>query len=124
MYLVVIGWLYVALMMAVAEAFNTNGTVLGAIVTFFLYGLMPLALVVYLMLGPKRRQAIREREAAEALEASRIAAGSPPGESPPSESSDARSVGARAPSDLPDAGGHAAGAAQTDGVAPVREEAR
>ena len=34
MYLVVIAWLYVALMMAVAEATNTTGTVLGAIVTF------------------------------------------------------------------------------------------
>lgn len=36
MYIVVIGWLYVALMMAVAEASNTNGSVLGAIFTFLL----------------------------------------------------------------------------------------
>ncbi len=65
MYIVPIGWLYVALMMAVAEATNTNGTVLGAIVTFVLYGLAPVALVVYLMGTPARRKAIKAREAAE-----------------------------------------------------------
>ena len=39
MYLVVIAWIYVVLLMSVAEATNTNGTVLGAVVTFLLYGL-------------------------------------------------------------------------------------
>ena len=63
MYLVVIAWLYVVLMMAVAEATNSNGTVLGAIVTFVLYGLLPIALVVYLMCTPMRRKAIKAREA-------------------------------------------------------------
>ena len=65
MYLIVIGWLYVALMMAVAEATNSNGTVLGALVTFVLYGAMPVALVIYFLLAPARKRAIREREAAE-----------------------------------------------------------
>jgi hypothetical protein len=60
-YIVVIGWLYVALMMAVAEATNANGSVLGAIVTFLLYGAGPVALVVYLMQEPARR---RRRKAA------------------------------------------------------------
>lgn len=63
MYLVVIAWLYVAFMMALAEATNSNGTVLGAIVTFFLYGIGPLALVVYLMQTPVRRKKRREQEA-------------------------------------------------------------
>ena len=49
LYIVVIGWLYVALMMAVAEATNANGSLLGAIVTFLLYGVGPVSLVVYLM---------------------------------------------------------------------------
>ena len=102
MYLVVIGWMYVVLMMSVAEATNTTGSVLGAIVTFFLYGLLPVALVVYLMLTPQRRKAIKAREAAE-LEAQRAAAAS-------------------APSVDPDAGGHATGAAEADGIAPVRKE--
>jgi hypothetical protein len=65
MYIVVIAWLYVALMMAVAEATNSNGTVLGAIVTFLLYGVGPGALVVYLMLTPARRAQRRARDAAE-----------------------------------------------------------
>nr|WP_315205152.1 hypothetical protein [uncultured Albidiferax sp.] len=65
MYIVPIGWLYVALMMAVAEATNTNGTVMGGILTFLLYGLGPVSLVVYLMGAPARRKAIKRREAAE-----------------------------------------------------------
>ena len=65
MYIVPIGWLYVALMMAVAEATNSNGTVLGGVMTFVLYGLAPVALVVYLMGAPARRKAIKKREAAE-----------------------------------------------------------
>jgi hypothetical protein len=55
---VAIGWLYVALMMAVAEANQPTGTVLGAIVTFVLYGVGPVALLMYLM-GPRTRGAPR-----------------------------------------------------------------
>jgi len=73
MHLVVIAWLYVALMMAVAEATNTNGTVLGAVFTFLLYGLAPVALVIYLMATPSRRRAIKECEAAEREAAIRAA---------------------------------------------------
>jgi mannose/fructose/N-acetylgalactosamine-specific phosphotransferase system component IID len=65
MYLVVVAWLYVVLMMVVAEATHSTGSILGAIVTFFLYGLLPVALVVYLMSGPYRRQRMRAREAAQ-----------------------------------------------------------
>ncbi|MES2912780.1 MAG: hypothetical protein V4718_15385 [Pseudomonadota bacterium] len=65
MYLVVIAWLYVVLMMSVAEATNTTGTLLGAIITFFLYGLGPVALVVYLMGAPARSRAIKKRNAEE-----------------------------------------------------------
>ena len=63
MYLVAIGWIYVVVMMAVAEATGSNGTVLGAMVTFVLYGILPLALVMYLMGTPGRRRARRAREA-------------------------------------------------------------
>ncbi|MDP3139058.1 MAG: hypothetical protein Q8N17_22340 [Burkholderiaceae bacterium] len=65
MYIVVIAWTYVALMMAVAEASHPGGTVLGAIVTFVLYGVGPVALVVYLMRAPARSRAIKARAAAE-----------------------------------------------------------
>lgn len=49
MYLVIIGWIYVVLMMAVAEATNPTGTVLGAVFTFVLYGAAPVSLVMYLL---------------------------------------------------------------------------
>ena len=65
MYLVAIGWLYVALMMSVAEATNTNGSVLGAVFTFLLYGLAPTGLVMYLLGTPARRRRIKAREAEE-----------------------------------------------------------
>jgi hypothetical protein len=95
MYIVAVAWLYVALMMAVAEATNSNGTVLGAIVTFVFYGLAPVALLMYIMGTPARKKAMRAREQAQ-REAAQAAAAS--GE--------------------PDAGSEAA----ADAVAPVRKE--
>jgi len=49
MYLVALAWIYVVLMMAVAEATSSNGTVLGALITAVLYGVMPLSIVMYLL---------------------------------------------------------------------------
>lgn len=63
MYLVAIAWVYVVLMMAVAEAMNSNGTVLGAVFTFLLYGVLPLSIVMYLLRTPHRRRMRRAREA-------------------------------------------------------------
>ena len=78
MYIVPLAWLYVALMMAVAEANHSNGTVLGAVVTFVLYGLLPVSVVVYIMGAPARKRAIKAREAAQ-QEAARAAAEPTPG---------------------------------------------
>ena len=64
MYLVVIAWLYVTLMMAVAEANHPQGTLLGALFTFVLYGVGPVALLVYLIGRPARRAARQAREGA------------------------------------------------------------
>ena len=64
MYLIAIGWLYVALMMAVAEASSSNGSILGAVITFVLYGLAPAALVMYLLGTPARKRALKAQEAA------------------------------------------------------------
>ncbi|MEY4712883.1 MAG: hypothetical protein RIS88_2333 [Pseudomonadota bacterium] len=93
MYLIAIGWLYVALMMAVAEASNSNGSILGAVITFVLYGLAPTALVMYILGSPARRRA---REASEAAADAALAP----------------------PSHPPDAGGQPA----ADTVAAVRKE--
>ena len=57
MYLVAIAWMYVVVMMAVAEAMATNGSVLGAVFTFLLYGVLPCSIVMYLMGTPMRRRA-------------------------------------------------------------------
>ena len=56
MYLVAIAWIYVVLMMAVAEAMHPEGTVLGALITFVLYGVLPLIIVLYIM-GARIRRA-------------------------------------------------------------------
>jgi hypothetical protein len=65
MYLIAIGWLYVALMMAVAEATNTNGSILGAVFTFLLYGILPTGLLMYILGTPERRRRMRARDAAQ-----------------------------------------------------------
>jgi mannose/fructose/N-acetylgalactosamine-specific phosphotransferase system component IID len=65
MYIVPIAWLYVALMMSVAEATNTNGSVLGGIVTFILYGILPTGIIVYIMRTPHRKRARLALEQAE-----------------------------------------------------------
>lgn len=65
MYIIPIAWLYVAVMMSVAEATATNGSILGAIITLVLYGLLPVGLILYFMGAPGRKRAIRAREAAE-----------------------------------------------------------
>jgi mannose/fructose/N-acetylgalactosamine-specific phosphotransferase system component IID len=70
MYIVAIGWVYVVLMMAVAEATSSQGTVLGAVFTFILYGVLPLGIVLYLMGTPGRRKARKAAEAAQATAAS------------------------------------------------------
>ncbi|WP_413896290.1 hypothetical protein [Rhodoferax sp.] len=64
MYIVPLAWVYVALMMAVAEANHSNGTVLGACITFLLYGVLPVAVLVYIMGAPARRRRIKANEAA------------------------------------------------------------
>jgi len=87
MYLVVIAWIYVVLMMSLTEAFSSQGSVLGAVVTFILYGVLPLSIVVYILGTPARKRALQETESAS-----------------------------------PDAGSHAAAAAEADSVSPVREK--
>lgn len=66
MYLIPLAWLYVAVMMAVAEATHPRGSVLGALITFVLYGVLPVALVIYLIGRPARRRARLAREKADA----------------------------------------------------------
>jgi len=57
MYLVLIAWLYVAVMMAVAEATSSNGTLLGAFFTLTLYGILRIIIIGYVMGTPARGKA-------------------------------------------------------------------
>jgi hypothetical protein len=66
MVLVAVAWIYVVLMVAVAEATSSQGTVLGAMATLVLYGVLPLGIMAYLFFSPARRRA---RRAAEAISA-------------------------------------------------------
>lgn len=109
MYLVVIAWLYVTVLMAVAEATAINGTVLGAIVTFVLYGLLPMSIVIYILGTPGRKRALRAREQAAAAQADQAMHA-------------AQAADAPASARQPDAGGHAPAAAEDGVVAPVRKE--
>lgn len=65
MYLVVIAWLYVVLIAAVVEATSSIGTVLGAVITFVLYGLLPLSIVMFILGTPGRKRAIYAKAMAE-----------------------------------------------------------
>jgi hypothetical protein len=94
MYLIVIAWLYVTLLMGLAEAFSSQGTVLGAIITFLFYGVLPMSLVVYVMGTPLRRKE-RLRKASLETQASRLE---------------------------PDASGHASGLSEDQTVPTVRKE--
>lgn len=74
MYLVAIAWIYVVLMMAVVEALSAQGTVLGALITFMLYGLLPMGIVLYVMGTPqRRRQRLKAEAEADALAAAAAA---------------------------------------------------
>ena len=78
MYLVAIAWMYVVVMMSVAEATAPNGTVLGAIITFLFYGVLPCVILMYLMGTPMRRRAIRAKEKVELEQLRAQAASSQP----------------------------------------------
>lgn len=105
MYLIAIGWLYVALMMAVVEAFSSQGSLIGGFFTFLGYGLLPVGLVMYALSTGDRKRA-RQRAEAEA----EAEAGAAPGNA------------TLAPNIEPDASGHTAAAAQAPGVAPMGKE--
>lgn len=99
MYLIILAWLYVTLMMAVVEAFSTQGTLLGAVITFLLYGALPMSLVAYLMGTPLRRKAQRRAEAAALTQ-----------QNGPASITE------------PDAGGHPTGLPQQTAVTPMGKE--
>jgi hypothetical protein len=75
LYLVALAWMYVVLMVALAEAFAPQGTVLGAVFTLLGWGVVPLSLVLYILATPSRRAARKARESAADEDRSGHAAG-------------------------------------------------
>ena len=69
MHIVAIAWIFVVVLMTLAEATSTQGTVLGALFTFLLYGVLPLGIVLYVMGTPMRARARKAAEAAAAASA-------------------------------------------------------
>ncbi len=65
MYLIAIAWGYVALMMALVEASSSQGSVLGALITLLLYGILPISILMYCMATPHRKAARKRKEALE-----------------------------------------------------------
>jgi membrane protein implicated in regulation of membrane protease activity len=59
MYIVVIAWLYVVLMMSITEQ-----SVVAGIMTFLLYGVLPLSIILYVTGAPQRRRRRQEQEKA------------------------------------------------------------
>lgn len=49
--------MFVAVLMAVAEAVSPIGSVLGAIITLLFYGVLPCALLMYILSTGQRRRA-------------------------------------------------------------------
>jgi len=66
MYLVAIAWIYVVVLMALAEVMSDGGTWLGATITVLLYGALPLGITLYLLGTPARRSARRRAALASA----------------------------------------------------------
>jgi hypothetical protein len=92
MYLLALAWLYVVVLMTLAEGSAPGGNWLGAAFTFLIYGVLPLGIALYLLGTPVRRRARRRAEVASARDGA---------------------AGAN-----PDGGGHPAG----DPVSPVGKE--
>ena len=66
MHIVALAWMFVVLLMTLAEATSPQGSLLGALFTFLLYGALPLSIVMYVLGTPMRRRARRAAEASAA----------------------------------------------------------
>ena len=65
--LIAVAWIYIVLLMAAAEAFGPGGSLLGALVTFVGYGVLPLGIVLYVgSTGIRRRRRLAADERGDA----------------------------------------------------------
>ncbi len=59
LYLIAIAWIYVVLLMSLAES-----SFIAGVMTFIFYCVIPLGLVLYILSSPARKRQIKERERA------------------------------------------------------------
>nr|WP_230408692.1 hypothetical protein [Undibacterium flavidum] len=57
MYLIAIAWIYVVLLMSLAES-----SILAGVMTFIFYCIIPLGLVLYILSSPARKRRIKQAE--------------------------------------------------------------
>jgi hypothetical protein len=80
MHIVAIAWIYVVFMMAITEA-----TPVAGVMTFLLYGVFPLTIVLYLMGTPKRKRNRQRTENSNRLAAQQKTAAAATAETPASQ---------------------------------------
>jgi hypothetical protein len=66
MYIVAIAWIYVVLMMSITE-----DSVVAGVMTFLLYGVLPLTIILYVMGTPQRKRNRQQAEKARLAEAAK-----------------------------------------------------
>ena len=62
MHIVAIGWLYVVLMMSISET-----SVVAGLLTMFFYGLLPVAIILYISGSKQRKKKQAQRERAQKI---------------------------------------------------------
>ncbi len=86
LYLVGIAWVYVVLLMSMTEQ-----SVVAGVMTFLLYCVVPLSIILYVMATPQRRRKRQEKESRQPMTA--------PNDAPTQESD--KAVGAESPQPPP-----------------------
>jgi hypothetical protein len=83
-YIVAIAWLYVVFMMSITEQ-----TAVAGVMTFLLYGALPLTIVLYLMDTPRRKRNRQLAEKNESMQRQPEAVPAPPADQTPDPIGDA-----------------------------------
>lgn len=60
MHIVAVAWIFVVVLVALAEATAPQGTVLGALFTLLGWGVLPLSIVLYVLNTPARTRRLRQ----------------------------------------------------------------
>lgn len=59
MHIIAVAWIFVVVLVALAEATAPQGTVLGALFTLVGWGVLPLSILLYVLNTPARKRRLR-----------------------------------------------------------------